>query len=424
MNDITNMPIDCVWEVTMGCNMHCMHCGSACSSPMKDELSTEDALKLIDQMKAVGLKGVTLSGGEPTTRKDIFILAESLRKNNILVSMISNGWLIDEDMIDKLIKIGMSNISMSLDGLEYTHDLIRKKGAFKRVMNTLDLLHQKGLSSGIITTVNKMNIDELPLIWEVLKQKFATHWQVQISLPMGNLKDNEEMMMLEPKDLEKIISYLYGFMKTSKDGNPKIYLGDNIGYYNTNEVEIKAKQTSYDDAIWSGCGAGKSGFGVLHNGDIVPCTSLRSKEYIEGNIKNCSLVDLWENGFKKFRQFSADKLEGLCLDCMYSTMCKGGCTNSRFCVQGKINSENIYCLYNFAVKQECESIPYISDFSDIKKLILKYDNEENYQVLNYYIQGIIESYVYDKEKYIFLLNALAYSYFRMELYDKAIRINE
>ena len=62
-------PVTCVWEVTMGCNMRCGHCGSSCAEPLEDELTSEEALGLCEQLADLGLKWVTLSGGEPTTRK-------------------------------------------------------------------------------------------------------------------------------------------------------------------------------------------------------------------------------------------------------------------------------------------------------------------------------------------------------------------
>lgn len=257
MFDITNEPIDCVWEVTMGCNMRCLHCGSSCSNPLEGELSTDEALALIGQMKEIGLKSITLSGGEPTTRKDIFILAKALSQHGILVSMISNGWFITADMVDKALDAGMTNLSMSLDGLKSTHDLIRKRGAFSHVIDTLNLFYEKGLHSGIITTVNKLNINELPEIWELLKNKHVDIWQIQIALPMGNLKNNKDKMMISPNDLNKIVEFLHYFMANSKESDPRIYLGDNIGYYNLKEVEIRAKYADEDTAIWPGCGAGK-----------------------------------------------------------------------------------------------------------------------------------------------------------------------
>ena len=420
--DVTLVPVASVWEVTMGCNMRCMHCGSSCDAALKDELTTDEALCLIDQMKEVGLKRVTLSGGEPTTRKDIFQLIKALIDANIETDLISNGWLIDDKVIDKAIESGLLRITMSLDGLEHTHDKIRKPSSFQKVMRTLDLIKDKNIRSSIITTINKSNINELQEIGKLLNDKCVALWQLQLALPMGNMSENKDELMIGPDDMRYIIDFAYDF--SDKFEYPQIFLADNIGYYNLKEIEIKKKvMSSEEDTIWAGCGAGKSGFGILHNGDVVPCTSIRNTEYIEGNIKNTRLVDMWKNGFTTFRNFSHNQLKGFCSDCMYSPICLGGCTNTRYCTKCSIESENEYCLYNIMIKKSVSEIPKMSTINEIKKFVDFCEENKNYQILNSYIQKILSNYENITEKH-YLMNVLAYTYFRMELFEKAINICE
>ena len=73
-------PVAGVWEVTMGCNMRCGHCGSSCKNPLPDELTTEEAFRLIDMLIDLKLNWITLSGGEPLTRKDLPLLIDRLTK--------------------------------------------------------------------------------------------------------------------------------------------------------------------------------------------------------------------------------------------------------------------------------------------------------------------------------------------------------
>ena len=63
-------PVTAVWEVTMGCNMRCKHCGSSCAEALPDELTTEEALDVINQLSSIGLRWITLSGGEPLTHRN------------------------------------------------------------------------------------------------------------------------------------------------------------------------------------------------------------------------------------------------------------------------------------------------------------------------------------------------------------------
>jgi radical SAM protein with 4Fe4S-binding SPASM domain len=183
---------------------------------------------------------------------------------------------------------------------------------------------------------------------------------------------------------------------------------------------IKEKTMSSDDAIWAGCGAGKTGFGVLHNGDIVPCTSLRNKSYIEGNVKNRRLKNIWHEGFKKFRDFSHNELEGFCSDCVYSTICLGGCSNSRYCINGNLETENNYCTYNYTVKKAVDNLTNENNTNKITEIVDKCIKNEDYQILNCYIKKILPLYENEKEKKVYLLNVLAYTFFQLELFEKVI----
>ena len=123
-------PITCVWEVTMGCNMRCGHCGSSCAESLPDELTTEDALGLCDQIAELGLKWITLSGGEPLTRKDIPLLVKRLSSQGVAVNIITNGWLLEREMAKQLKDSGISTVAISIDGTPKIHDRYNRAAAY------------------------------------------------------------------------------------------------------------------------------------------------------------------------------------------------------------------------------------------------------------------------------------------------------
>ena len=135
MAHIEYKPVTAVWEVTMGCNMRCGHCGSSCAGALPGELSTDEALDLCDQIAELGLRWITLSGGEPLTRKDTPKLVKRLSRNGVKVNIITNGWLLDEEMAKKLKKSGISTVAISIDGTPKIHDSVRKEGAFEHARN-------------------------------------------------------------------------------------------------------------------------------------------------------------------------------------------------------------------------------------------------------------------------------------------------
>lgn len=342
-------PVTCVWEVTMGCNMRCGHCGSSCEGALPGELNTEEALVLCDQIADLGLRWVTLSGGEPLTRKDIDRIVKRLSDNGVIVNMITNGWLLQEEMVDKLKKSGIATVAISIDGTREIHNKIRKENAFEHAESAFRLLREHGIKTGAVTTITNQNIHILGELKEELIRIGVDSWQVQLGLPMGNLKKRPDWL-LKPERVTDIIDFCHD---TAKEGRIKIFTADCIGYYTKKEMETKKISYGTDRvSAWDGCNAGIRGFGILHNGDILGCTSIRDKTFIEGNVRERSLRKIWEdeNNFLWRRNLTKEQLTGKCKTCIYGSKCLGGCPNTRLTMNGDIYSENEYCAYHLEQK--------------------------------------------------------------------------
>ncbi|MBP1613808.1 MAG: Radical domain protein [Bacteroidetes bacterium] len=357
-------PVTAVWEVTMGCNMNCIHCGSSCNKPYADELTTSEALSLIKEMAQLGVKWVTLSGGEPLTREDLPQLIKCLRENSLGANVITNGWLLAEKA-HLLKEAGVCVVAVSIDGTKEIHDTIRRQGSFERDMEGIRLLRQLGIEVGAITTITKKNLANLKELREKLIEAGVDSWQVQIGLPMGNLLKHKENVMT-PEHVDEIIDFCY---ETALDGRIRMYPADCIGYYTVKEQEVKRRSYKAENALWEGCNAGVRGFGVLQNGDIIGCTSVRDKEFIEGNIRERSLNDIWndENAFRWRRELKKEMLSGECQKCIYGSKCLGGCANTRLTMEGSIYGENKYCSYNVYLKKKMEEVRRIKDVRYIQE---------------------------------------------------------
>ena len=341
-------PVTCVWEVTMGCNMRCGHCGSSCAEPLKDELTSEEALGLCEQLADLGLKWVTLSGGEPTTRKDLPELVRRLTQLGVSVNIITNGWLLNPELVQKLKESGVATVAISIDGTGEIHDQIRRPGAFAHAEQAFTALRKAEVTAGAVTTLTKVNLPVLRELKEELIRIGADSWQVQLGLPMGNLKERTDWV-LDPEQIQEVIDFCY---ETAREGRIKIFPADCIGYYSKKEMETRRISFGADHASpWSGCSAGLYSFGILHNGEILGCTSIRDREFIEGSIRERPLREIWEseNAFRWSRELAKEKLSGQCRNCAYGSRCLGGCPNTRLTMDGSIYGENQYCAYNLAM---------------------------------------------------------------------------
>jgi len=415
---IKYQPVTAVWEITMDCNLRCKHCGSSCEGPLPDELTTDEALSLCDDIGKLGLKWVTLSGGEPLTRKDWHVIAGRLRQNNVIPNIITNGWYITEEILDKAAESGVGTFAISLDGLCETHDFIRKKGSFDRIMAALDLTRKKNITAGVITTVTKKNITELRDLREIILDKGVTVWQVQIGLPMGNFVDYSHLL-ISTEQVDEIIDFSF---ESVSDARYSIYPADCIGYYNVKEVQVRSKAyRSGSPLLWQGCTAGKRSFGILHNGDIVGCTSIRDRQFIEGNIRERSLSDIWNNeeSFGWSRGMAKEKLGGLCTKCKYGDTCLGGCPNTRLTMNGDIHSENKYCSYNVGMNKASDMLKD-AELADLAELGKKFANKGELQLAEITISKALEAAPEDAE----LLNYHGYVNFMMANYSQARKANE
>lgn len=127
-------PLVVGWELTLACNLRCGHCASSAGMPRPNELNVDEAIDLCDQFPPLLVQEVDFTGGEPLLRADWPKIAARLREHNIPARMVTNGLLLEQN-VPLLKDAGIATVGVSLDGLEATHDRIRRRsGLFKQVI--------------------------------------------------------------------------------------------------------------------------------------------------------------------------------------------------------------------------------------------------------------------------------------------------
>jgi radical SAM protein with 4Fe4S-binding SPASM domain len=329
------------WELTLQCNLKCLHCGSAASpeTARRRELTLEECKAVVTELDELGAKRITLTGGEPFLCEHWEPLAQFISERTMDLQFVSNGVLITDSLSKKLQKLpGRVNVGLSLDGgTPETHDYIRNcPGLFDKVLDTIKRLSDHGISVAIITTVQKINFPELEDLYHILARAGIYAWQIQMAMPIGRMSHQREKVLTgeETLSLAQFIARIRG------EGNLRVETADSLGYYSS--LEPKLRETP-----WAGCSAGISVLGIRSNGDITGCLSLLETEP-EGNLRETPLSEIWlsPDSFSYNRKFSVEDLKGECADCKYGDICRGGCSFLCHSLTGEYHN-NPLCLRLF-----------------------------------------------------------------------------
>jgi radical SAM protein with 4Fe4S-binding SPASM domain len=162
-----------VWNATKTCNLECVHCyADAEIKRFAGELTTEEAQRMIEDLASMNIPALLISGGEPLVRPDILDLAEYASALGVRVTFSTNGTLIDEKKAERLAKIGVTYVGISIDGGEARHDRFRGKvGAFQGAIRGIRNCRAAGIRVGVRFTVTQENLGELEEIFRVVERE-------------------------------------------------------------------------------------------------------------------------------------------------------------------------------------------------------------------------------------------------------------
>ncbi len=332
-----------VWELTLRCNMRCLHCGSRAGDPRGDELITAEALDLVRRLCDLGLRTITLSGGEPLLRDDWEEIATALAARRVRVNMITNGLLVDLAAARRMKRAGMANLAVSIDGLETRHDAVRaRRGSWRAAVGALRACREEGLPTACVSHLNRHNFGEMEALAEILLENGVSDWQLQFGRPMGNLADHQDLVC-PPSSVLELLPRMAALARRY-EGRLRVHASDSIGYYSEDEELLRGGRSIA--GVWTGCLAGCRIIGIEANGGIKGCLSMQSEEFLEGNIRSESLADIWRKpgNFRYTREFTVDQLGPGCRSCDLADVCRGGCSWTAWMEGGRTGKfDNPYC---------------------------------------------------------------------------------
>jgi radical SAM protein with 4Fe4S-binding SPASM domain len=327
-------PILAVWEITLACDLACGHCGSRAGRARPDELSTDEAFTLVDQLAELGVIEVVLIGGESYLRDDWCAIIRRIAERGMQPLLTTGGRGMTAERAADAAHAGLVSASVSLDGLRDTHDRQRGvAGSFDAALEALRNLRDAGVGVSANTQINRLSLPELPALLETLIAHGAHSWQIQLTVAMGRAADHPEWL-LQPYDLLELFPMLDRLAARCRDADVRLWPGNNVGYFGPYETVLRGTMTRGHHV---GCGAGVWGLGIEADGTIKGCPSLATAGWTGGNVRDAKLVDIWERGaaMRYIRDRTVDDLWGFCRSCYYADECRGGCTWTAESLLGK-----------------------------------------------------------------------------------------
>ncbi|MCA9610241.1 MAG: radical SAM protein [Myxococcales bacterium] len=347
--DARYRPIYAVWEITLACDLACRHCGSRAGRDRPDELSTEECLDLVDQMAELGVKEVSLIGGEAYLRDDWTQIVRRIRSHGMMALLTTGGRGLTKERCREAAEAGLQSTSVSIDGDRETHDRLRGVvGSYDAAMQAFDNLREAGIKVSANTQINRLSMPLMPFILERIAEAGVHSWQIQLTVAMGRAADEPEVL-LQPYDLLELFPLLGDLKKRCDEAKVRMWPGNNIGYFGPYESTLRGTMPR---GHMASCGAGRSTLGIEADGAIKGCPSLPTDTWVGGNIRDRSLKDIWERTepLRYTRDRTVEDLWGYCRDCYYNDVCRAGCTWTSYVLFGKAGN-NPYCHHRALERQ-------------------------------------------------------------------------
>ena len=338
------------WRATGACNARCRYCNvDATGGAAPRELSTKEALRLVDEVYNFGVRWFGLKGGEPLLRKDIFEIVNYAKSRGLNVCLLTNGCFVDGEIYDNLVKNQVWT-SVSIDGPEEINDSLRGKGSYKKALAAIQKLSKGKILNGLAAAITSVNYKHLDHVAELAEEYGANFVWFNHLVPSGRAKETMELTPT-PEQYEWALNHIWDLC-VKYEGKFDIHVHCPHFARVVKQRNIPNFQEWYNNKFHGKCTYFAFGgyISVTENGDLIPCfyTDLRPLEAMKlGNIRQKSLTQVWEEMkqspyFSSFRDRSV--LKGKCGVCEYREIC-GGCRNRAYAYTGDIYESDPACAY-------------------------------------------------------------------------------
>ncbi len=307
-------PICLTWELTYGCNLACVHCLSSSGRRDPRELSTEQALGVIEQLAALRVFYVNIGGGEPTIRRDFYDLVEACVTQGVGVKFSTNGTTMTPDRAERLAGSDYVDVQVSLDGADAaTNDAIRGPGSYaaaRQAMANLAAAGMVGFKVSVVAT--RQNVAQLDAFLALAEEHRA---QLRVTRLRPSGRGARSWAELRPTPEQQRILHRWLL------AHPEVLTGDSFFHLSALGAPLAGLNL---------CGAGRVVCLIDPVGDVYACPFALHPEFRAGSVLDPGgFAAVWRDSplFARLRQPDAGSA---CSACGAYEACRGGCMAAKF----------------------------------------------------------------------------------------------
>lgn len=324
--NLYDVPFKAVAELTYRCNITCKYCHNPINKSLfNDELSTDDWFNVLEQAANLGATQVSLTGGEPLLRKDLFEIAEKAVSLDLLTALITNGSLLNKEIVQKLSEIGVFQAQVSLPAPSGSlEQIITGYDNFENRVATITELIDNGIATIANTVLTRQNTDSLPEIMALAENlgidSLVFQWVYLFGHAFANRKE-----ILPTED--------------------QIMFAENHLANTEARIPIVHPNRDYKVDMPKPCRWGYYTLTVTPNGFVTPCepASVMYPDIQFDSVLDRSIKDILDTSAVLHRFDGLEWLPDICQRCPVIKECHGGCRVYSYLLLGDETLEDPTC---------------------------------------------------------------------------------
>lgn len=318
-------------ELTYRCPLQCPYCSNPLDfARYKQELSTEDWLRVFSQAREMGAVQLGLSGGEPLVRQDLPVLVQHARKLGYYINLITSGYGLSEEKIAALKEAGLDHIQVSIQASsQELNDKIAGTQSFKHKKEVAHLVKKHGYPMVLCVVIHRQNIHQMEQILEMAIELEADYLELANTQYYGWALLNRDQLLPSREQFEAAEAIAKRYKEKLK-GKMKIY------YVVPDYYEDRPK------ACMNGWGT--TFLTIAPDGSALPCHAARQLPGLTfPNVREMDIRAIWETSeaFNKFRGF--EWMPEPCRSCPEKTKDFGGCRCQAYLLTGDMTQADPVC---------------------------------------------------------------------------------